>query len=74
MKTLKLTGKTMKGKNRVREHGQLWVVHAETQIVLFNPEPGPWLFVAPVGKDFQDKSSRWIHAVDDKDFIVEQVS
>lgn len=60
----------MKGKNRVREHGSVWVVHAEVEQVLFNPEPGPWIFISPFGKEFQDKSSRWVHATNDHDFIV----
>jgi hypothetical protein len=70
MKTVTLSGKSMKGKNRVREHGSVWVIHAEVERVLFNSEPGPWLFVSPVGKAFQDKSSRWIHADNDQDFNV----
>lgn len=73
MKTVKLTGKTMKGKNRVREHGPLWVVHVITEKVLFNSEPGPWMFISPVGTEFQDKSSRWVHETNDTDFIVNPV-
>ena len=71
MNTVKLVGKSMKGKNRVREHGSVWTVHVITEKVLFNPQPGPWLFVSPLGRLFQDKASRWVHQTDDQDFIVD---
>lgn len=67
---IRLRGKSAKGKNRIREHGELWTVFAETDKVLFNPQPGQWLFVAPSGKNQDDKSSRWIHADNDLDFDV----
>jgi hypothetical protein len=69
-KTIRLKGKTMRGKNRVREHGNEWTVLAETEKVLFNPAKGPWLFAAPAGKNQDDKSSRWIHGLTDLDFEV----
>lgn len=70
-KTIRLKGKTQRGKNRVREHSSEWIVLAETEKVLFNPAKGNWLFIAPVGKDQSDKSSRWIRAMDDPDFEIE---
>jgi hypothetical protein len=70
-KTIQLKGVSQKGKNRVREQGHEWTVLAETDVVLFSPsKKGPWLFVCPVGKDQNDKSSRWIKATDDADFII----
>jgi hypothetical protein len=70
-KTIQLKGLSQKGKNRVREHGDRWVVLAETDHVLFSPgEPGPWMFVAPVGKGQDDKASRWVRSVGDGDFTV----
>jgi hypothetical protein len=70
-KTIRLKGKTQKGKNRVREHGEMWNVLAETDKVLFAPSvTGPFLFVAPVGKNQNDKSSRWIHGLTDLDFDI----
>lgn len=60
----------MKGKNRIREHGSIWTVHATVEIVLFNPEKGPWIFISPEGTLFQSKASRWVHEVNDRDFIV----
>lgn len=68
---IKLKGITQKGKNRVREQGDEWVVLAETERVLFAPgKQGPWLFIAPHGKGQDDKASRWIKANDDDDFII----
>lgn len=70
-KTIQLRGISQKGKNRIREQGHEWTVLAETEFVLFSPnKKGPWLFVCPVGKDQNDKSSRWIKATDDADFII----
>ena len=69
-KTIRLKGITQKGKNRVREHGEMWSVLAETDRVIFSTEAGGWLFVAPEGKMQNDKASRWIHKLDDLDFIL----
>lgn len=68
-KNIRLKGKTQKGKNRVREHGEFWFVFAETDHVLFaKDKAGPWLFISPMGKDQNHKSSRWIHGNSDSDF------
>jgi len=74
-KTIRLKGKTQKGKNRVRENGETWTVFAETDRVLFAPNNvGPWLFISPDGKNQDDKTSRWINGLNDVDFeIVIQV-
>jgi hypothetical protein len=70
MKQVNLLGKSIKGKNRIREHGHVWEVHAETNTVLFNAEPGPWAFISPINKTMDDKNSRWVHLTSDKDFVV----
>lgn len=69
-KEIRLAGVSQRGKNRIREHGELWLVLAETEHVLFNPGPGPWIFIAPHGKTMNDKASRWIHLNDDIDFKI----
>jgi hypothetical protein len=70
-KNIKLTGKSQKGKNRVREHGNDWNVLAETDVVLFSPgKKGPWLFITPVGQGHDSKAARWIHAISDQNFLV----
>jgi len=70
-KQIQLKGLSQKGKNRVRESGDRWVVLASTDYVLFSPNiPGPWLFVAPQNCDQNNKASRWIHATNDLDFLI----
>jgi hypothetical protein len=70
-KTIQLKGLSQKGKNRVRDHNNQWIVLAETDKVLFNPQHGPWLFVSPVGCDQNHKASRWLRAIGDPDFLIE---
>jgi len=70
-KTIQLTGVSQKGKNRVRENGNLWTVLAETDRVLFAPNSqGPWLFIVPRGCDQEHKAGRWIKTAGDADFVV----
>jgi hypothetical protein len=74
MTILVLEGITHKGKNRIRECGSIWEVHNRTDKVLFNPEPGPWLFISPAGMSLHDRKSRWIKEIGDTDFrIVRQI-
>lgn len=70
-KRIQLTGLSQKGKNRVREHGPVWHVLAETDVVLFAPtKKGPWLFIAPDGATMDSKAARWIHSSNDLDFSI----
>lgn len=72
-KTIRLKGKTQKGKNRVSELGDLWSVMAETDAVLFAPSSkGPWMHIVPFGRSHDDKASRWIHGLNDLDFEIVQ--
>lgn len=64
-----LKGKTLKGKNRIREHGEVWFIEFEADTVQFDPRPGPWALIFPKGPINMD-ASRWIHLTDDKDFEV----
>lgn len=72
-KHLRLKGITAKGKNRINQHGNFWTVIAETDKVLFNPEPGPWLFITPSGSTQDDKAARWIKSDGDVNFSFEVV-
>lgn len=70
-KQIQLKGISQKGKNRVREQGDRWMVLAETDRVIFAPgEIGPWLFISPPGQGQDSKASRWVRAIGDKDFVV----
>lgn len=74
-KKVKLTGITQKGKNRVRDHSNEWMVLAETDTILFAPnQPGPWIFVSPVGCDQNHRASRWVKLSGDPDFLVSDLS
>ncbi len=74
-KKVKLTGISQKGKNRVRESGETWIVFAETDTILFSPGvKGPWLFLSPEGCDQNHKAGRWVKATADQDFIVSDLS
>jgi hypothetical protein len=64
---LKLRGKSQKGKNRVRELGENWIVLEECDTVLFSSQNGPWLHVQPnAGRE----KSRWINKLHDADFEI----
>lgn len=70
-KKIRLRGKSQKGKNRVRENGEVWTVLAEVDTILFAPsEFGPWLFIAPQGCGHLHKASRWIRKSADTDFDI----
>lgn len=72
MEKLTLHGKTLKGRNRVRELGTEWLVILYRDSVSFSPHRlpgGGWLCVAPI----QDtEKTRWIMRVDDPDFVIEK--
>jgi len=66
-----LKGKSQKGKNRVREFGDTWIVLQESDTVLFSDKKGPWFFVAYERDMF--RSQRWIHKTEDIDFEILEV-
>ena len=70
MEKVTLTGRTKKGKQRVRDFGNTWCVIRREDRVVFKQDAGPWLFVAPPGRDAQDHASRWVHEFIDADFVV----
>lgn len=62
-----LKGKTLKGKNRIRELGSEWELVTTANNVLFESRPGPWLCVCPKGNPSQ---GRWVHATHDDNFEI----
>jgi len=74
-KTVNLTAKTAKAKNRVRELGQklpqwdktTWHVIAVFDSVRFSNECGPWFCVSPDGSD---NDMRWVHETNDPNFVL----
>lgn len=67
---LTLKGKTLKGKNRIREQGSKWMVIFIRDSVLFSSLSGPWLMVASM--DAPKIQNRWIHSTNDVDFEIEE--
>lgn len=62
---IELIGKTIKGKNKIREKGKFASIKQETQTVYFSAREGPWIYIIP--------HNRWIHKIDDNDFIVKNL-
>ena len=74
MVNLRLKGKTRKGKNRIKEHGEVWKIVRVADFVELDIN-GPGLLVEAVGckcVTCQRWGSdwRWIAWEDDKDFLV----
>ena len=72
MEWLIIKGKTLKGKNKIREAGtDKWVVIDESETVLFSTEKN-WIHILPNGK--AKKLSRWIQRNNDINFTVKKES
>ena len=71
MEKLTLRGKTLKGRNRIKELGTEWLVLLYRDAVSFSPHRRPgggWLLLAPVSNT---EKIRWIMRVEDPDFFIE---
>jgi hypothetical protein len=72
MKWLIIKGKTLKGKNKIKEAGtDKWVVIDESETVQFSSEKN-WIHIQPNAKP--KKLSRWIQLNNDKNFEVKEVT
>ena len=72
MEWLILEGKTLKGKNKIREAGtNKWAVINESETVQFSSEKN-WIHILPNGK--AKKLSRWIQRNNDINFTVKKES
>jgi len=73
-KTITLKGKSLKGKNRVREKGELWRVLAISPGTEYI-QRGMWFIEsANKGPDNKPLDWRWIHPTADNDFEVVSIS
>lgn len=64
-----LRGKSHKGKNRIKEQGELWVIEQTSMSVGFStPGAGPFLFIKALSghKD----GVRWVASINDRDFEI----
>lgn len=66
-----LSGKTQKGRNRIREWGNRWwaVGGIVTRVFFPNPGIGPWVMIRST-RDGDGLSSRWLALGDDLDFSI----
>lgn len=64
---IRLEGKTLKGRNRIHEHGEWWKLIKTSNFVLFSNQKGPWILVESVK---HPKHNRWVHTSMDTDFKV----
>ena len=72
MEWLIIEGKTLKGKNKIREAGtDKWVIIDESETVQFSTEKN-WIHILPNGK--AKKLSRWIQRHNDINFTVKKES
>ena len=71
LEIVKLTGKTQKGKNRVREHGKHWFVLESKKHV--GCLVGPGMLVSPTVDD-HIRNQRWVGSEFDVDFDIERIS
>lgn len=69
-----LAAKTLKGRNRIREHGDRWTVVFVCKGMAplsFSSKTGTWLLVIPEHDDpATSHARRWVHLADDDDFDV----
>ena len=72
MEWVVIKGKTLKGKNKIREAGtNKWAVLDESETVQFSTEKN-WIHILPDGK--AKKLSRWIQRNNDINFTVKKES
>lgn len=67
---IELIGKSLKGKNKVRELGNIWIVLKEQERVGFSNLSGGWCLVIPEHfkeQGFNCEHARWIHIFSDLD-------
>lgn len=62
--TIKVRGLSQKGKNRIREHGNVWTIIQISETVRFSSDIGPWLLL----RSLNGNSIRWMKETNDKDF------
>ena len=67
---VKMTPKSRKGKNRIKEFGtDIWKIVHEAEHVYFSDLPGPWFMVQTENPN----SLRWVHFRNDPHFSIERV-
>ena len=70
MKQLTLSAITPKARKILSRLGVIWEIHAHTETVLFNPEKGPWFYIAPIGQGHTSKNAMWIKEFNDQNYKI----
>jgi len=70
MDIIYLQGLTQRGWNKIISNGIEWRINARTEMILFNPEPGPWLFIIPTDQNGNTNKGMWIKEYNDKHFKI----
>lgn len=64
MRQVKLEGKTKKGRERIKQHGEIWNVDERwsnsDRVLLFSVKTNDWRWVWVVGEDLNFKIVAWL--------------
>lgn len=70
---VRLVGKTLKGKNRIREHGDLWLVSdIREEVISKNGKKAVALVSVKTDEHGWPSDSRWVAVESDDDFTIEE--
>jgi hypothetical protein len=80
MRIITLVPKNKRAKQIIKQHGDRWEVIKSLQTILFNPHPGPWLYIQPLTEERGlpttvaeakiESATRWVHEHFDDNFKV----
>lgn len=74
LRKVKLTARTNRGKQLLRQHGDVWLVDLTANVVLFSNMRGPWLFLIPPTEASRSTvcsdAGRWVNSLNDFHFEV----
>lgn len=63
---VRLEGKTLKGRNKIRQRGDVWTLFQIRKKVMFSGSPGPWWLL-----ESKDRVAlRWVNESSDPDFKI----
>ena len=64
MRQVRLEGKTKKGRERIKQSGEIWNVDerwsASDRVLLHSPKTGDWRWVWVVGEDLNFRIVEWL--------------
>lgn len=70
---VRLVGKTLKGRNRIHEHGKLWLVSdIRDQVISKNGKKAVALVSVKADEHGWPSDARWVAVENDDDFTIEE--